>query len=121
MEHTVRHNGRFAMVFTIEDEVIVCVTERYTEIYNAETNEKDHLIQALGELAIGVGGRKGAEEVENVLKLAPKTEVPLIAVRKYVSDSGGQHREYIEKQILRLTEEIAELHNSLDVQVDWGM
>ena len=71
---------------------------------------------------MGVGGREGALAVEEVLRLAPQTEVALILVKKYIVDSGDDHKEFVERQILRLTEEITDLQNSIGSRdVDWGV
>ena len=120
MEHKVKHDGRTIMVFKFEDGQIVQASEHWTPVYNAEKHEKSVLVQVLGEVAMRIGGRAGAAAVREILEKAPKTEVSFMSVRKYVTESGGEHRKYIERQILTLTEEIALLHKSLgSAEVDW--
>ena len=122
MEHRVKHHGHVVMSFVISDDVIESASEHDNEIYHIDRDDKDRLIQVLGEVAMGVGGREGALAVEEVLRLAPQTEVALILVKKYIVDSGDDHKEFVERQILRLTEEITDLQNSIGSRdVDWGV
>ena len=122
MEHRVKHHGHVVMSFIIEDEEIVSASEHYNEIYTKDEHTKNRLVQVVGEVAMAIGGREGALAAEEVLRLAPKSEVPLIAVKKYITDNREDHKEFIERQILRLTEEITDLRNSLEErEVDWGV
>lgn len=122
MQHFVKDGERIVLIFSIIDECVVSVYEHYNKIYDSNTDDKSKLIECLGEVAMGLGGREGAEEVETIARLAPKSEIALMQVKKYINDSGERHRVFVEEQIERLYDEIKQLEASLDYrEVDWGV
>lgn len=122
MQHFVKDGDRIVMIFHIIEERVVTIHEHYNKIYDIQEDVKERLIECLGEVAMALGGREGALEVEKICKLAAKSEVPIIQVKKYIKDSKEKHQEFVDEQIERLYSEIKQLEASRDFrEVDWGV